>query len=37
MRWGLLGGTFDPIHFGHLRGAEEMLGIFNLNRIIFVP
>ncbi len=37
MRWGLLGGTFDPIHFGHLRGAEEMLEIFNLNRIIFVP
>jgi len=37
MRWGLLGGTFDPIHYGHLRGAEEMLGIFNLNRIMFVP
>ena len=37
MRWGLLGGTFDQIHFGHLRGAEEMLNIFNLNRIIFVP
>ncbi len=37
MRWGLFGGTFDSIHFGHLRGAEEMLQLFNLNRIIFVP
>jgi nicotinic acid mononucleotide adenylyltransferase len=33
MKWGLLGGTFDPIHFGHLRAAEEMLKIFDLNRI----
>jgi len=37
MKWGLLGGTFDPIHFGHLRAAEEMMEIFKLNRIIFVP
>jgi nicotinate-nucleotide adenylyltransferase len=37
MKWGLLGGTFDPIHFGHLRAAEEMMEIFQLNRIIFVP
>jgi nicotinate-nucleotide adenylyltransferase len=37
MKWGLFGGTFDPIHYGHLRGAEEMLEIFKLNRIIFVP
>jgi nicotinate-nucleotide adenylyltransferase len=37
MKWGLLGGTFDPIHFGHLRAAEEMLRIFDLNRIIFLP
>jgi nicotinate-nucleotide adenylyltransferase len=37
MRWGLLGGTFDPIHYGHLRGAEEMMDIFGLNRIMFVP
>jgi nicotinate-nucleotide adenylyltransferase len=37
MKWGLLGGTFDPIHLGHLRCAEEILEIFNLNRIIFTP
>ncbi len=37
MKWGLLGGTFDPIHNGHLRCAEEVLEIFDLNRIIFVP
>ena len=37
MKWGLLGGTFDPIHYGHLRAAEEMLQIFDLNRIIFIP
>lgn len=37
MKWGLFGGTFDPIHIGHLRCAEEMIEIFDLNRIIFVP
>jgi nicotinate-nucleotide adenylyltransferase len=37
MKWGLFGGTFDPIHLGHLRCAEEVLEIFDLNRIIFVP
>ena len=37
MKWGLLGGTFDPIHTGHLRCAEEILEIFDLNRIIFIP
>lgn len=37
MKWGLLGGTFDPIHIGHLRCAEEILEIYNLNRIVFIP
>jgi nicotinate-nucleotide adenylyltransferase len=37
MKWGLFGGTFDPIHIGHLRCASEMLELFDLNRIIFVP
>jgi nicotinate-nucleotide adenylyltransferase len=37
MKWGLFGGTYDPIHTGHLRCAEEVLETFDLNRIIFVP
>jgi len=37
MKWGLLGGTFDPIHMGHLRCAEEIREIFELNRIVFIP
>ncbi|MBE9545864.1 MAG: adenylyltransferase/cytidyltransferase family protein, partial [Proteobacteria bacterium] len=37
MKWGLLGGTFDPIHLGHLRCAQEILEIFELDKIIFIP
>ncbi|MBN1613441.1 MAG: nicotinate-nucleotide adenylyltransferase [Deltaproteobacteria bacterium] len=37
MKWGLFGGTFDPIHIGHLRCAEEILEIFDLNRVFFMP
>jgi len=37
MKWGLFGGTFDPIHVGHLRCAEEVREIFDLDRIIFIP
>lgn len=34
---GILGGTYDPIHFGHLRLAEEMLELANLQQIRFIP
>lgn len=34
---GVLGGTFDPIHYGHLRLAEEMLELAHLRQIYFIP
>lgn len=37
MRLGLFGGTFNPIHFGHLRAAEEVAEMMQLQRLLFVP
>lgn len=34
---GLFGGTFDPIHLGHLITAQSVREIRNLNKIIFIP
>ncbi len=36
-RVGLFGGTFNPIHLGHLRAAEEVREALELDRIDFVP
>ncbi len=32
-----MGGTFDPVHMGHLVAAEEALVQFNLDRVVFMP
>jgi len=34
---GLFGGTFNPIHFGHLRAAEEVCEVLSLDRLWFIP
>lgn len=37
MRIGLFGGTFDPVHYGHLALAREAISRLNLDRLIWIP
>lgn len=37
MRAGIFGGTFDPVHIGHIKMAEYAVENFNLDKVIFVP
>lgn len=36
-KYGILGGSFNPVHFGHLILAEQVKNNFELDKIIFIP
>lgn len=37
MRIGLFGGTFNPVHFGHLKPIDEVRRAFSLDRVVLIP
>jgi nicotinate-nucleotide adenylyltransferase len=37
VRLGVIGGTFNPIHYGHLAAANEVCEVFALDTVLFVP
>ncbi|HMK61314.1 MAG TPA: nicotinate-nucleotide adenylyltransferase [Dissulfurispiraceae bacterium] len=37
MRFGIFGGTFNPIHYGHLRAVEEVRQFLGFDKVIFIP